>query len=141
MHETKGVLAADRLDHILRWSAQELGDDGKLIDVVLAGEQRFALEHFCEDTACAPDIDLDVVFLPCKHDLRRSIVSCRHIARHLRILDSCKTKVANLQVAVLVHEDVAGLEVAMYYTGRMNVFQASEDLVKEVLDELLFKRS
>ena len=117
MHETKGVLAADRLNYILRRSAQELGDDGKLVDVVLAGEQGFALEHFCEDTACAPDIDLDVIFLPCKHDLRRSIVSCRHVARHLRILDSCKAKVANLQVTVLVHEDVAGLEVAMHYTG------------------------
>ena len=96
--------------HRLVGVPRELGDDGELVHVVLAGEERLALEHLSEDAARTPDINLDVVLLPCEHDLRRSVVSGRDVTRHLRVLYTGETEVANLEIAVLVDEDVAGLQ-------------------------------
>lgn len=48
----------------------------------------------------------DVIFLPREHDLGCAVVSRRNVTRHLRILDTCETKVANLQIAVFIDENV-----------------------------------
>ncbi len=93
--------------------------------MVLAGEQRLPLEHLGEDATGAPDVDLDVVLLPGEHDLGGAVVAGRDVARHLRVLDARQAEVADLQVAVLVDQDVAGFQVAMHDARRVHVFQAS----------------
>jgi hypothetical protein len=128
------------MDDIVRRGSQQLGDDGELVDVVLAGEERLALEHLSEDAAGAPDIDLDVVLLPGEHDLGGAVVAGGDVAGHLGVLDAGEAEVADLQVTVLVDEDVAGLQVAVHDAGRVHVLQAAQDLVEEVLDELLLQR-
>lgn len=107
------ILAAYRLDDLVRWGAQQLGNDGELVDVVLAGEEGFPFQHLRKDTACAPDVDLHIVLLPCEHDLRRAVVSRRHVSRHLRVLDTREAKVADFEVAILVDEDIARLQVTV----------------------------
>lgn len=82
------IFAADSFDHIIGRRTQQFGDDGELVDMVLAGEERLAIQHLCENTAGAPDIDLDVVLLPCEHNLGGAIVSGRDVASHLRVLDA-----------------------------------------------------
>lgn len=119
------ILAADRLDDIVRGRSEEFGDDGELIDVILAREQRLALEHLGKDTPGTPDVNLHVVLLPCEHDLGRSVVSRRDVARHLGILNPRQSKVTDLQVAVLVDQDVTRLEVAMDHSGRVHVFETT----------------
>lgn len=119
------VLTADGLDNIIWWGTKELRDDGELVHMVLAGEERLALEHLSKDTSCTPDINLNVVLLPCEHDFRRSVVSGRDVSRHLRILYTSETEVANLEIAVLIDEDVAGLQVAMHDTSGVDVFQTT----------------
>lgn len=113
------------MDNIVRWSSQELGDDGELVDVILAGEQRLALQHLRKDAARAPDINLDVVFLPCEHDLRSSVVPRRHVSGHLGVLDTREAEIADLEVAVLVYEDIAGFEITMDDASRVDVFQTT----------------
>jgi hypothetical protein len=125
LDESKGVLAADGADNIIWRRAEQFGDNGELVDVVLSREKGLALEHLGEDAACTPDVYLDVVLLPREHDLRRSVVSRRDIAGHLRVLDTCKAKVANLQIAVLVDEDVGGFEVTVDNAGGVYVFQTT----------------
>lgn len=93
--------------------------------MILSGEQGLALEHLSKDASGAPDINLDVVFLPGEHDLGGSVVSGGNVTRHLRVLNSGEAKVANLQIAVLVDKDVAGLEIAVDDAGRMHVLEAS----------------
>ena len=124
--------------------------------MVLAWEQWLALQHLSEYTSCTPDVHFHVIFLPCEHDLRRSVVPRRYVAGHLWVLYTSKTEVTNLQVAVFVHQDVAGLQVAVDDARRVNVFQTSllplaqrngsrvetrshQYLVEEVLNELLLK--
>lgn len=123
--EETHVFAADGLDHVIGRRAQQLGDDGKLVDMIFTGEKRLAVEHLCENTAGAPDVDLDVVFLPCEHDLGGAIVSGRDVAGHLRVLDPGQTKIANFEIAVFVNQDIAGFKIAMHDTSRVHIFQTS----------------
>ena len=116
-------------------------EDRSIKLTVLAGEQRLALQHLSEDTSSAPDVDGDIVLLPGQHDFRRAVVARRNITGHLRVLDTCKTEVADLEVTVLVDEDVRGLQVTVDDAGRVDVLQSTEDLVQEVLDELLLQWS
>lgn len=85
--------------------------------MILSREQRFAFKHLSKDATSTPNINLDVVFLPGEHDFGGSVVSCGDITSHLRVLDSCKTKVANLEIAVFVDEDIAGFEIAVDNAG------------------------
>jgi hypothetical protein len=62
--------------------------------------------------------------LPCEHDLRGSVVSRGDIASHLRILDTGQTEVTDLQIAVLVDQDVAGLEITMDNTCRVDILES-----------------
>ena len=125
------VFAANGLNNIIWGCSQELCDDGKLVHVILAREQRFALEHFCEDATCAPNIDFYVVLLPSEHDLRCSVVARRDVTRHLRILYAGQTEIANLEIAVLVDQDVARFQVSVYDSRGVNVFQTTLEELAE----------
>ena len=96
--------------------------------MVLAGEEGLALEHLGENAAGTPDIDLDVVLLPGEHYLGGAVVTSGNIAGHLRILDTSKSKIADLQIAVLVDENVTRLQVAVDDTGGVDVFEATLEL-------------
>jgi hypothetical protein len=148
------------VDNIIRRGSEELRDDRKLVDMVLSWEKRLALQHLREDTTRTPDINLHIILLPCKHDLRRPVVSRRDISGHLGILQTGEAEVADLEIAVLVYEDVARLEIAMDDTCGVDIFETPlkewvstsdppkggvgniyQDLVKKVLDELLLEGS
>ena len=111
------------MDNIIRRCSKELSYDRELINVILSREQWLALQHLCEDASCTPDINLHVVLLPCEHNLRRSVVSRGDISGHLGILDTRESEIANLQVAVLVYENVAGLEISVDDSCRVDIFQ------------------
>ena len=144
------------LDFLGRVS-EELRDQGELVDVVLSGKEGPCQVHLCKDTSCAPDIDLVAVLLPCQHDLRRSVPPRYDVAGHVVLLLPREPEVDDFQVAILVYEDVARFEVAVYDASRVDVLQPSlrssdktvvssagagtyEDLVGEKLDELVVQR-
>lgn len=81
------------------------------------------------------------VALKTQHNFRRTVPSCRDVLGHvtgilLRIDGEAtgQAKVANLQFAVRVDEQVTRFEIAMKHIGRVNVFQTTEDLVDERLE-------
>lgn len=119
------VFARDSVDNIIGRGAKKFSDDGELVDVILSGEQGLAINHLRKNAPGTPDIDFDVVLLPGEHDLRSAVVSRRNVASHLRILKSGKTKIANLEIAILVDQDVTGLQVSVDHAGGMYVFQAA----------------
>lgn len=134
------VLAGDCVDDIIRRCAQQLSDNGELVHMVLSREEGLPVQHLGEDAASAPDVHLDVVFLPCEHDLGGSVVSRRNVARHLRVLDTGQAKVANLQIAVFVDENVAWFQVPMDDTRRVDVFQASLPTISVQMNIVLADR-
>lgn len=91
--------------------------------MVFPGEQWLPFKHLREDAAGAPDIHLHIILLPREHDLWRPVIPCGDVSSHLRVLYTGQAKVANLQVAILVDKDVAGLEIAVDHPSRMNVFE------------------
>lgn len=113
------------MNHIVWWSTQKLCDDRELVDVILSREQRLALQHLCKDTSRTPDVNLDIIFLPCEHDLGGSVVSRGDISGHLRILNTSEAEIANLEIAVLVDEDVAGLEITMDDACRVDILETT----------------
>lgn len=119
------VFAANGLDNIIRRSTQKFCDDGKLVDVVLSREERLALEHFREDATCTPDINLNIVFLPCEHNLRCAVVAGGNVSGHLRVLYTGQAEITDLQIAVFVYEDVAGLQVTVNNPSGVDVFQTT----------------
>ena len=119
------VFTADGLNNIIRWGTQELRDDAELVDVIFAREQRFPLKHLSKDAPCAPNIHLNVVFLPCEHDLWGTVVPRRHVARHLWVLDACQTKVTDFQITVLIDEDIGRFEVAVDNACAVDILEAA----------------
>ena len=97
--------------------------------MVLAGEQRLALQHLGEDAPGTPNVHFHIVLLPCEHDFWGSVVSCGDIARHLRVLNSREPKVADFKIAVLVDQDIARFQVAVDNSCGMDVFEATLELV------------
>lgn len=80
------------------------------------------------------------VALEAQHNLGRAVPSSgdvfRHVSGILLWVDreaARETKVANLELAVGIDEQVAGLQVTMQHIGRVNVLEATEDLVDEGL--------
>jgi hypothetical protein len=54
--------------------------------------------------------------------------------RHSVIRNASQAEVADLEVTVRVHTNVAGFEVAMNHLGGVNEFEASDNLIHEELD-------
>ena len=50
---------------------------------------------------------------------------CRDVTRHLVILDSSQTKVADFQVAILVNQDIGGIKVAVNDPCGVDIFQST----------------
>ena len=129
-HPTQSyVLTRNGVHNIIGWGTQKFSDDGELVNMILPGEQGLALQHLGENTSRAPDINLDIILLPCEHNLWGPVVSRRDITSHLWVLDTCQAKVADFQITVLVHENVARLQITMNNTCRMNVFQTTLERV------------
>ena len=93
--------------------------------MVLSREKGLALEHLSKDASRAPNVNLHVVLLPREHDFRCSVVSRRDVTCHLGVLYTGETEVANLEIAVLIDEDVAGLEITVHHTSGVDIFQST----------------
>lgn len=50
------------------------------IRTISSGEQRFAAEHFCEDTSDTPYVDRIIVHFERQHDFGRAIPARRHVS-------------------------------------------------------------
>ena len=81
------------------------------------------------------------VALEAQHDLGGAVPSRSDVLGHVaRILlrvhgeTPGKTKIADLELAVGVDEQVAGLEVTVEDVGRVDVLEAAQDLVDEGLE-------
>ena len=73
--------------------------------------------------------------------LRGTIVLRDHLLGHVTVLvhfgDAGQAKVANLEQTIAIDKQVAGLDIAMNDTSRVQLFDATQDLVQEELDMVL----
>ena len=64
---------------------------------VFAREERLSFEHLSKNTPGTPDIDCNIVFLPCEHNFGRPVVPSRDISGHLRILNTREAEITDLE--------------------------------------------
>ena len=73
-----------------------------------------------------------------EHDFRCAVPPRRDVLGHesllLRLVEPAgEPEIANLELAIGVHEQVARLEITVQHVGRVDVFKAAERLVNEGL--------
>lgn len=108
---------------------------------------------FGKYTADSPEIDrLLIVFIakdnfgrpvPTRNDILRELIVEFDILRQNRVhlVDaSSQAKVTNLQVAVYVHQQIAGLDVSVHNVCGVQIKQASKQLVHEVTEVTVAQR-
>lgn len=93
--------------------------------MILAREEWFPFQHLRKDATRTPDINFNIVFLPREHDLRRSVVACRDITSHLRVLDTGQAEITDFQIAILIDKDIAGFKIPMDNACGVDIFQTS----------------
>ena len=103
--------------------------------VVASGEERLAVGELHEDAADGPDVDGGGVVGGVEQQLRGAVPPCHHVLRHHVALGggARQPEVADLEVAVGVQQQVAGLEVPVDHVGGVDVLEPAKDLVQEVL--------
>lgn len=130
----------------------------QLIDIIATLEERLAAQQLSQNTTNGPNIDCDCqltdshperlrirtgfgIALEAQHDLRRSVPSGSYVFGHVSCIlfrvhgeASCQTKIADLEFAVGVHEEITGLEIAVEDVGRVDVLETAQDLVYERLE-------
>ena len=81
------------------------------------------------------------VTLEAQHDLRCTVPSRCNVFRHISSIllwvnreSSSQSKIANLQFAVGIDQEISGLQVAMKDIRRVDIFQSAQDLVDERLE-------
>jgi hypothetical protein len=81
------------------------------------------------------------VALEAQHNLWSTVPSRSHVFSHVSSIflginreTSSKSKVANLQLAISVDQQIARLQITMKDISRVDVFQSAENLVDERLE-------
>ena len=98
---------------LLSLLAKHFDDHFYLLNLIIAGEDRFSEEHFCKDTSGGPDVNCGGVFFPGDHDFWGAVPPSRDVVGEyrrsalpvdviIRDLSTREAKVADLQVAVLI---------------------------------------
>mmetsp|Transcript_7259 Transcript_7259/g.24722 ORF Transcript_7259/g.24722 Transcript_7259/m.24722 type:complete len:287 (-) Transcript_7259:286-1146(-) len=118
---------------------EHVDDEPELLEVVAPREERLAAEELGEDAAHAPHVDGLIVRIVLHQELRRPVPPGDHVLGQLVLLrvvvhPAREAKVADFEVAVLIDEQVAGLEVPVQHARRVDALEAPEHLVHKVLD-------
>lgn len=137
--------------------AQDFDDFNQLIDACLAREHWLTKYKLGDDTACGPQIWIELAFRrdlssarltnlrgvirSAKDELGSTVVAGAYI-RHIGLVlhqNLGTTEIAQLQDARRrIKQQVLGLDIAMTYTLRVNVGESTEKLIAVELD--LYRR-
>jgi virulence-associated protein VapD len=109
-----------------------------LLNRTLSLEQDSAAQELAKDAPNRPDVDGSRVMSRAHEDFRRTVVLrdhlLRHVLRRVGLFDARQSKVADLQHAVAVHQQIPWLDVAMEDARRVKILQTAQDLIQKHFD-------
>ena len=125
-HVALCLLAVDELEVALAWRAENPRDQVELMHVVLSGKEGLPSEKLGKDAADRPDVNGGGVLRARQQELRRPVPPRDDVLGHVLLLGvgPREPKVADLQVAVRVQEQVAWLEVSVKDVRAVNVLES-----------------
>lgn len=132
----------DRVEFIQSWSANHVEDEVKLMTVISTREERPSCKELGKDATNGPYIDGLGVHLERQHYLRCTVPPGGHILRHHTRLfaiwrshlhASREAKIAHLQIAVGIEEEIGRFEITMNDVRAVNRFESTESLVDKIL--------
>lgn len=124
-----GLEVVDELDVLLPLAPQRVDDQLQLVEALRPGEHGLPPEDLGEDAAHGPDVDRGPVVVAREQQLGGAVPARDHVLGHklpVALAGPREPEVAYLQVAVGVHQEVSGLEVAVKNIGRVEIFQPSQ---------------
>ena len=137
-------MVGDAREILLARRAEDINDQPELMQIVAPGEERLPPEHFREDATDRPHVDRGGVALVLDEELRCAVPARHDVLGEAEVLlllggvdRAREAEVADLQVAVLVHQQVARLQVTVEHMRSVDSVHAAEDLVEEVLEVLV----
>ena len=121
--------------------AEHLEDLGQLVRLVLPGEQGGLPVELGKDAAAGPHVDWSGVGESHEH-LGAAVPQCddNRGEQGVELVNSGEAKVSELDVAVQGHEQVLGLEIAVYNAVTVQKIHAAQNLPNNVL-QVRIKRS
>lgn len=134
-HVPPGVLVPDEPQVVVGRGPDDLGDEPHLVHVVSPREERRPVDELHEDAADGPDVDGGGVVGGVEQQLGRPVPPRHHVLRHHVALRRRprEAEVADLEVAVGVQQQVAGLQVPVDHVRRVDVLEPPQQLVQKVL--------
>lgn len=151
-----------RTDILFAWCAQYRHDSQKLVIFILSGENWRAKQHLTEDTANAPNVQLDAVVDVSKQQLWRAVVAAHTTSRirakwlefmveeaahkDANVLTSgvtspstvwifhvlCVSEINDLHQAILAQHDISWLQVPVGDSFLVQVLECFEKLLQDV---------
>ena len=121
-------------------SSKNQQDLVELVDIIVAAEEWFSTKKLGQDTACRPDINCLGVVGEREHDLRSPVPPGSHVLCHepsvlLGVFQkpAGQPKVADLELAIGVDEQVSRLQITMKNICRVDILEPTQHLVDEGL--------
>ena len=121
----------------LRWCAHNAEDAYELVFVCCAGEEGAACVHLCHDAAGGPDVDASVVGAGAEEDVWGSVPERYDFIGEgvdWNAKSTSETEVSKLEHALVVYEEVLGLQIAVEDSVCVAEVNAFEELVHEGFD-------
>ena len=135
-HDTH-LFGSNEIHVLLARRAEDLNDALQLVNVVLAGEDGLPPEELGKDASAAPEVHRHRVVVFREHNLGCAVPArddvLGEVLRRAVVDAAGEAKVAHLEVAVRVEEQVGGLQVAVQHLGAVDVLHSAKHLVNEVL--------
>ena len=117
--------------------AQQVDDQLQLVDLRLAGQERLVGQELPQDAAAAPHVQGRGLGPRVEEQLRGPIPEGHHLRRHGlegQAVVASQSEVGNLDAALVCHQKIGYFEITMDYVCRMEISEASKDLLHDAFD-------
>lgn len=104
-------------------------------------ERHCAVQHCVEDYSCAPEVNAKAVSVLIPENLRRNVGGCAALVAHLDTWRAllADSKVGDLNLTLAIEQYVVEFDVAMGNVLRVNVLEAIDYLLEDLLRDWLLQ--
>jgi hypothetical protein len=132
----------DGINVLSRWATSDFDDAVQLVHGACAGEHWLATQELTKNATDRPHVDTLGVLGRAKKNLGCTVPTSSDVVGQHRVVDQFvlqrsdrarKTEISDLEEALGIEQQVAGLHVSMQHIARVHVLERLAQLVNDVL--------